>query len=124
MSITARLVAIALLCAALVAGWWRLTAHFETKGYQRRAAEDTAAMQAQEQRNRELQRAAELHYTVQAGVRDRFIVQTIREIRYAAAPLASCPVPDAARRLLNDAALCARGDSPASCGVDDALRKP
>jgi hypothetical protein len=74
--------------------------------------------QAQAQRNRELQRAAETRYTVQAGVREEFIGYTITEIRHVAAPLASCAVPADAIRLFNRAAECARSDSPASCIPD------
>jgi hypothetical protein len=78
------------------------------------------AAQEQAQRNRDLQRAAELHYTVEAQTRDRFIVTTVKEIHDATASLAACPVPDAARRLLNAAAACA--DSAAACGAGDAVR--
>ena len=74
--------------------------------------------QAQAQRNRDLQRAAELRYTVQAGVREEFIGYTIKEIRHVAAPLAACTVPDAVRVRLNAAARCAGGDHAAPCGVD------
>lgn len=79
-------------------------------------AADKVAADAQTARNRELQRAAELHYVVQAQTRDRYFVTTVKEISDAAAPLAACPVPDAVRVRLNAAAACARGDSPASCG--------
>ena len=79
-------------------------------------AEHAEAARAAETRNRELQRAAETRYVVQAATRDRFFVETIREVSHAAAPLAACPVPDDARRLLNAAATCASGDSPAACG--------
>jgi hypothetical protein len=74
--------------------------------------------QAQAQRQRDLQRAAELRYTVQAGVREEFIGYTIKEIRHVAAPLAACTVPDAVRVRLNAAARCAGGDHAAPCGVD------
>ena len=74
--------------------------------------------QAQAQRQRDLQRAAELRYTVQAGVREEFIGYTIKEIRHVAAPLASCALPDAVRARLNAAARCAGGDHAAPCGVD------
>lgn len=124
MSLTTKLIAAALLCAALIFGWSRLTAHYEDRGYQRRVAEDREAAEAQTARNRDLQRAAEKRYVVEAGVRDRFITKTVREIRYVAAPLATCPVPDAARGMLNDAAACARGDSPSACGADGKLRNP
>lgn len=74
---------------------------------------------AQAERNRELQRAAEKRYVVQAGIRERFIVTTVKEIRDAAAPLATCPVPDGVRLRLNALGACARGDSPGSCGADE-----
>ena len=74
--------------------------------------------QAQAQRNRDLQRAAELRYTVQAGVREEFIGYTITEVRHAAAPLAACLVPADAIRLFNRAAECARSDSPSPCSLD------
>ena len=75
--------------------------------------------QAQAQRQRDLQRAAELRYTVQAGVREEFIGYTITEIRHVAAPLASCSVPEPARVLLNRAASCAREDTAATCGTGE-----
>lgn len=77
-----------------------------------------AEMQAQLERNRELQRAAERNYVVQAGVRDRVITETITEVRYAAAPMAACPVPEPVRLRLNAAAACARGDRSAACDAD------
>jgi hypothetical protein len=87
-------------------------------------AEDKAAADAQTTRNRELQRAAELRYVVKAQGQDRFFVTTVKEIRDAAAPLASCPVPADVVRLLNDAARCARGDSEAACGPAGTLPGP
>jgi Tfp pilus assembly protein PilE len=105
-------------------------AYFGWRGQQREIgrqevrAELAAAMKAQTERNRELQRAAEKQYTVQAGVRDRYIVKTITEVRHATESLAACPVPAAAVGLLNDAADCARGDSPSACGTGEPVRKP
>ena len=124
MSLTARALILTAIVAAVVAGWWRLTAFYENRGYERRAQEDAAAMRAQAERNRDLQRSAELRYTVQQGVRDRYIVKTIKEVRDATVPLAACPVPAPAVRLLNDAADCARGDSPSACGAGEPVRKP
>lgn len=80
-------------------------------GYDRRAAEDKAAADAQTERIRELSRAAETRYTVAAGVRERVITRTITEIRNATTSLATCPVGADAVRLLNDASRCARDDS-------------
>jgi hypothetical protein len=79
------------------------------------------AVEAQREANLDLQRAAEKRYVVQAAARERVITQTITEVRYAAQSLASCPVPADARRLLNEAARCARGDSASACGADDAV---
>lgn len=121
MSFTARALAALLLVAALVAGWWRLTAHYERVGYDRAKAEDKAAAEEQATSNRELQRAAEKRYVVQAETRDRFIVTTTKEIAHAAAPLSSCPVPADAVRLLDAARGCALGDPGTPCGVGDSL---
>jgi hypothetical protein len=81
-------------------------------------------VQAHAARNRELQRAAEKAYVVQAEVRDRFLVTTVREISDAAAPLAACPVPESVRVRLNAVRACALSDSSAACGADDPLPKP
>lgn len=123
MSLTARAVAIGLLVLAAIAGWWRLTAHFEAKGYARAQAEARDHADAQAERFRQLQRAAELRYTVAAEVRERVIVETIVEVRHASQSLATCPVPERARGLLNRAARCA-ADPAAACGPDQPLRDP
>lgn len=91
------------------------------EGRQEVRAEYQAQALAQAERNRELQRAAEKRYVVQAEARERVITETITEVRYEAAPMAVCPVPDALRVRLNAAARCALGDSAASCGADDAV---
>lgn len=70
--------------------------------------------EAQTARNRDLQRAAEVRYTVQAEARTRFITRTVKEIHEVAAPLADCRVPDAVRVRLSAAAACASGDTPAT----------
>jgi hypothetical protein len=59
-------------------------------------AADKAAAEAQTKRNLELQRAAEMRYTVKAETRERFITKTITEVRHATAALAACPVAPAA----------------------------
>jgi hypothetical protein len=88
-------------------------------GYDKRASEDKVAADQQAQRNRDLQRQAELHYVVQREAQEKFIVTTVKEIHEAAAPLVSCPVPEPVRVRLNAAARCALGDSPATCGAAD-----
>lgn len=90
----------------------------DAAGYKRALDEARIVADAQAERNRELQRMAERRYVVQAGVRDRFIVQTVTEVRHATVHLASCPVGADGVRLLNDAAACAREDRPATCGAD------
>lgn len=84
-------------------------------------AETERQARAQQDRNRDLQRAAEMRYTVQAETREHVITQTITEVHYVAEPLASCPVPAAAVRLLNAAAGCAREDRSAACGAGEPL---
>lgn len=83
-----------------------------------------AAVQAQKDKNLELQRQAEKNYVVQAQTRERVITQTVTEVRYATQSLAACPVPADAVRLLNDTSRCASTDSAASCGAGDPVRAP
>lgn len=118
LSLHARLLIAAALVLGAIAGWWRLTAHYEATGYRRAQAEAEARAlaAAQADRIRDLQRAAELRYTVAAETRERFIVTTVKEVRHVAAHLDSCPLGPAAVGLLNDAAACARG--AAACGPD------
>ncbi len=124
MSITARLIIIAAIVAAAVAGWWRLTAYYEGRGYTRAQAEARALADAQRERNRDLQRAAELRYTVTTAARERVITQIQAEVRYVTQHLATCPVGAGAVSLLNRAAECARQDRPAACGPGDGVPNP
>lgn len=75
----------------------------------------------QRQANRGLATGAELRYVTQTVYRDRIITKTLKELPDAAAPLAACPVPADAVRLLNAAAACAREDRPAACQPDDGM---
>lgn len=122
LSLTARALIILGIVVALIAGWWRLTAHFEQKGYDRRAAEDRAAMEEQRERNRDLQRVAEKRYVVQQSVREEFIAVTVKEIRHETQNLAPCVLADGARERLRAAARCAREDRPAACGTGEQVR--
>ncbi len=124
MSLLSRIVLAGCVALAALGGWWRLTAYYDSRGYARAQAEGMAAADAQAQRMRELQRAAELRYTVAAQSRERFIVTTVREVHRETAHLDACPVGPAAVRLLNDAAACARQDRSAACGPDQPLRDP
>ena len=119
----------ALILAALLAaaGWAVHTYndHLREQGREEVRAEWTVdreaarkTVEAQRERNIELQRAAEKRYVVQAQVRDRYIIQTVKEIHEAAAPLAACPVPSGVRVRLNSLAACARADSTTACGAD------
>lgn len=91
----------------------------EARGDARARAEIKVQSDAQTQRIRDLQRAAETRYTVQTEVRDRFITQTITEVRHAAAPVASCALPADLVRLLNAASRCATGDPAAAGGAGE-----
>mgnify|MGYP001573557562 CR=1 FL=1 len=83
-----------------------------------------AAAEQIKDKDRDLQRAAELRYTVKAETRDRFITKTLTEVRYVTQHLVSCPLGAPAVRVLNDAAACAREDRPASCGAGEPVRSP
>jgi hypothetical protein len=102
-------------------------AYFGWRGQQREIgrqevrAELATAAEAQTARNRDLQSAAELRYTVTAQAREVFITRTTQEVRRASKSLAACPVPVDAVRLLNAAAACARGDPAAACGAGDGV---
>jgi hypothetical protein len=121
-SLYARIAAIALLCAALIAGWWRLTAHYETIGYDRRKAEDDAATELQREANRGKSRTAETKYAASAEVRERFIVTTVKELVHETDNLGACVLTPAAIKRMRDTAQCASEDRPSSCGAGDAVR--
>ena len=113
------------LCAALVviaaAGVWKFWHAADKAGYERRQREDEAAAEFQREANRGRSRAAEQGESLQTQIRTVYITKTVERVRNVTEPLASCPVPDAAVRMLNDAARCARqGRSPA-CTPDDAV---
>lgn len=121
MSIWAKLALCAALLVAAAAGVWKFWHSAEKSGYERRQREDEAAAEFQREANRGRARTAEQGEAKQAQIRTVYITKTVERVRNATAPLASCPVPDAAVRMLNDAAQCARqGRSPA-CAPDDAV---
>jgi hypothetical protein len=122
MSLTTRAIAIALLCAALIAGWWRLTAHYERIGYDKRKGEDDAATELQREANRGRTSAAETKFFTQAAPREKFIESTAKEVRHDAENLAACIVSPAALDRLRSAAECASEDRPASCGAGDSVQ--
>jgi hypothetical protein len=80
------------------------------------------ATELQRESNRGRAAEVEQRVVVQTVYRDRFITKTVKEIERVTEPMASCFVPPAAVRLLNDAARCAREDRPAACGADDGVR--
>ena len=79
------------------------------------------ATELQRESNRGRAAGVEQRVVTQTVYRDRFITKTVKEIERVTEPMAACPVPAGAVRLLNDAARCAREDRPAACGVDDAV---
>lgn len=79
------------------------------------------ATELQREGNRGRAAGVEQRVVTQTVYRDRFITKTVKEIERVTEPMAACPVPAGAVRLLNDAARCAREDRPASCGADDAV---
>lgn len=111
----------AVLLTAAAAGVWRFWHSAEKSGYERRQREDEAAAEFQREANRGRAHAAEQGEAKQAQVRTVYITRTVERVRDATAPLASCPVPDAAVRMLNDAAQCARQGRSPTCAPDDAV---
>lgn len=121
MSIWAKLALSAALVVAAAAGVWKFWHSAEKSGHERRQREDEAAAEFQREANRGRARTAEQGEAKQTQIRTVYITKTVERVRDATEPLASCPVPDAAVRMLNDAAQCARqGRSPA-CAPDDAV---
>jgi hypothetical protein len=126
-----RLLALALLAAALygagvVTGLRHGEAQREALQARWDAERQALATRVATQQADNAKRAADAmsQYTPQVQVRDRFIAQTITEIKHVTDPLASCPVPPDAVRMLNRAGDCAREDRPAACGADDQVRDP
>lgn len=117
-----RLALVAAAVAALLWGYHLWAESLREDGREEVRAEHAEAARAAETRMRELARAAEVRYVVQAEVRDRFFVETVREVSHAAAPLAACPLPAGLVGVLNAAAACAADDSAAACRGDGALR--
>lgn len=121
MSLYARLAALALVLLAIGAAWWKLEVALnarEALGYKRAQAEAQAASELQREGNRGRTRQAEQKFAARVEVREKFIVETITEVRHAAQSLAVCPVPEPLRLLVNAAAECAGSDRPAACGAD------
>lgn len=114
--------------AAAVAGAFFYVKHLERRadaaGYARSQAEYAAAAELQRETNRARANGAEVKQATQTVYRDRYITKSVKEIQYVTRELASCPVPPAAVRLLNDAAKCASEDRPTSCGADSGVRAP
>lgn len=118
MSLYARLAALIVIVLAIAGAWWkfdRMLAKADAAGYERRAQEDKDAADKQTAGNRELGRLAEMHVQALATKREQFFTKAEKEIHDAAAPLATCPVPEPVRVRLNAALACAIGDSPAAC---------
>ncbi len=117
----ARLIAIVLAAAAAVAGylWWEQRT--EQAGAQAERARQDHLAEQQRMQNRSRARDAELRLSARQQVVEHYFVITEKEFVHATTDLASCPLPEPARRLLNDAAQCAREGGPAACGGDAGL---
>ena len=123
-SLTSKLVALGLIVLALAAGVWKLWHTADKAGYDRSQTEYQAAAERQREANRAAAGKVEKKESVRVVYRDRVITKTITEVRDATAPLASCPVPPAARVLLNDAAREARENRPATGSADAPMPNP
>ncbi len=115
----------ALATAALVLGGLLLHQRVQT-AQARQALSDyqlasERATELQRESNRGRAAGVEQRVVTQTVYRDRYITKTVKEIERVTEPMAACPVPADAVRLLNEAARCAREDRPAACGADDAV---
>lgn len=124
MSIAAKIVAAGLLVLALISAFWKVWHSADQAGYERAQIECQKAADAQREANRQAAHESEKKESVRVVYRDRVITKIVKEARDATAPLASCPVPDGAIRMLNDAAQRAREDRPAPDSADYSLSHP
>lgn len=116
-----KLIGVAAVAVALAAGARWLWHSIDEAGYARAQAEYQAAAEFQRESNRGRARVAEEKQAVQTVYRDRYITRTTKEIDYAAQDLASCPLPPAVGRLLNDASRCAYEDRCPTGGISDGM---
>lgn len=83
------------------------------------------AVQAQAEAMREARaqtaRDAAQKESVRTVTRTVYITRKGKDLDREIQPLAACPIPVGAVRVLNDIARCAREDRPSTCGVDDAV---
>lgn len=114
---------LAVIAALLGALWWYGSSKYD-EGYEARRIEDEKAAEVQRESNRSKAREAEEKESVRTVYRDRFITNTVKEIEYVSKPLAAVPLPADTKRLLNDAATCAKSDRPGACGPDATLSNP
>ena len=83
-------------------------------------SERQAVKQREANRDRAIQ--IEERIVTQTVYRDKFITKIEKEIQYVTLPLAACPVPPDAIRMLNAASRCVSEDRPASCGAGDEVQ--
>jgi hypothetical protein len=121
MSLSAKLVALGLIVLALVAGFWKVWHTADRGGYERSQAEYQARAELQRETNRGRARVAEEKHAARTVYRDRFITNTVKEIRDVPSDGTGCLVAPRVVRLLNDAAACAREDRPGACSVHEPM---
>ena len=119
-----RLIAYGLLAVALLGGYAYWQHRTEQRGVQAERARQADLAEQQRMQNRSRARDAELRLSSRQQVVERYFVITEKEFVHATAELASCPLPEPARRMLNDAAKCAREGRPAACQGDGSLPDP
>ncbi len=94
-------------------------AQADAQGYERSQAEYQARAELQRETNRGRARVAEEKHAARTVYRDRFITNTVKEIRDVPSDGTGCLVAPRVVRLLNDAAACAREDRPGACSVHE-----
>lgn len=121
-SLAAKLAALGLIVLALAAGAWKILHDADRAGYARAQAEYQARAELQREANRGRAGDAERKQAAQTITRTRYITRIVKELDHAAQDLASCPLPSAVGRLLNDAAACALSDRSSACEPSDGVR--
>lgn len=110
--------------SAAFMGGWHLRARIADGDMARHLSEQAHQAELQRIANRDRSRTAETGEGERVVYRDRVITKSVTEVRHATAPLADCPIPPTAVRVLNDAARCAREGRPATCFADPAVPGP
>lgn len=115
MSLSSKLVALALIVGAILAGVWKLWHTADKAGYERSQHEYQAAAEKQREGNRVTAARAEKKEATRIVYRDRYFATTSKEFENATKNLDSCHLGADVVRMLGDAVICSRSGESAEC---------